>query len=302
MENLKITLKPLFSLPLFKIIWLTLLLFLSNAVFGQNVGIQTNDPEAPLHVASSGQVLTPGGLLLLGDRSEAHMELDFNRIQSLFGNNDTPINLSLQPNGGNVGIGISNPQSRMHIVGTGDQLLTLHSTNLSDSKVGIELLRGSDANLSDWRIVNQEGRLQFISAFDNFETEGTNQFKLASNGRINLGNSEFLNIEVQNNRIAAYDGDNPTNLTINRSGGNVNIGTLADNRVGIGTSIPDGKLHIVGGDDLSLNGGGQIILGEKSGPNIGLDQNEIMARNNGNAAALYMQAGGGDLIDRKSVV
>ena len=70
----------------------------------QNVGINTNSPAAPLHVGSSGQVLTPGGLTLLGHPSEGHMELDFSRIQSLYGNN--PLGLSLQDDGGALGVGM----------------------------------------------------------------------------------------------------------------------------------------------------------------------------------------------------
>lgn len=71
----------------------------------QNVGVATTSPDAPFHVRSSGQVITPGGLMLLGDRSELHLELDFNRVQSLFGIQAIPTTFFLQPDGGNTKVG-----------------------------------------------------------------------------------------------------------------------------------------------------------------------------------------------------
>ena len=97
-----------------------------NIVIAQNVGVATNSPDAPFHVASGGQVLTPGGLMLLGYRSELHLELDFNRIQSLSTVNAIPTSLHIQPDGGDVGIGTDSPFSRLHIAGNTDQFLTLH--------------------------------------------------------------------------------------------------------------------------------------------------------------------------------
>ena len=38
--------------------------------FSQKVGVLTPNPQAPLHIASSGQVNTAGGLVVLGDTSE----------------------------------------------------------------------------------------------------------------------------------------------------------------------------------------------------------------------------------------
>ncbi len=80
-----------------------------TAISSQHVGIQTLIPDAPLHLWSNGQVYTPGGLLLLGDRANANLELDFNTLQSYFNGNPEP--LRLQPNGGNVGINLAFPSA-----------------------------------------------------------------------------------------------------------------------------------------------------------------------------------------------
>ena len=49
------------------------------------------------------------------------------------------------------------------------------------------------------------------------------------------------------------------------------------------------KTNIKSGSDASLSGGGFLTLGLESGKNIVIDNNEIMARNNGVGSALYIQ-------------
>ncbi|MCP4089655.1 MAG: hypothetical protein GY746_07660, partial [Gammaproteobacteria bacterium] len=66
--------------------------------------------------------------------------------------------------------------------------------------------------------------------------------------------------------------------------------------VGILTTSPATRLHVLGGVDASLTGNGFIVTGPISGTNICIDDNEIMARNNSGAAKLYIQSGSGDLV------
>ncbi len=66
--------------------------------------------------------------------------------------------------------------------------------------------------------------------------------------------------------------------------------------VGIGIASPEVKLHVVDGTDVSLAGGGYILTGSSTGLNIGMDDNEIMARNNGAAATLFLNNNGGDVV------
>lgn len=66
--------------------------------------------------------------------------------------------------------------------------------------------------------------------------------------------------------------------------------------VGIGLVAPSTKLHVVGGTDASAAGGGYITIGSESGANVAIDNNEIMARNNGNAAPLFLNNDGGNVI------
>jgi hypothetical protein len=51
--------------------------------------------------------------------------------------------------------------------------------------------------------------------------------------------------------------------------------------LGVGTTIPDVKLHVNGGTDAEPGAGGYIVAGSITSANVVIDNNEIMARNNG---------------------
>ncbi len=71
---------------------------------------------------------------------------------------------------------------------------------------------------------------------------------------------------------------------------------LKNGNIGISTTNPVTNLHITNGSGASLNnpsGVGYMILGDVDGPNIVMDNNEIMARNNGSNSNLYLQNEGG---------
>jgi hypothetical protein len=57
----------------------------------------------------------------------------------------------------------------------------------------------------------------------------------------------------------------------------------------------DGKVQFVNGSDASLSSDGYIELGSTSSTNVIIDNNEIMARNNGATSKLYLQNDGGDV-------
>lgn len=66
--------------------------------------------------------------------------------------------------------------------------------------------------------------------------------------------------------------------------------------VGIGTNNPLTRLHITGGSDASLGGGGFLQIGNLNALNVVIDDNEIMARINGSAATLSLNNDGGNII------
>ncbi len=74
-----------------------------------------------------------------------------------------------------------------------------------------------------------------------------------------------------------------------------NLSAADGDPVHAATVDDDGAVHIAGGGEASLAGGGRLVLGPTSDGNIALDGNGIMARQNGAAATLFLQPEGGDL-------
>lgn len=64
--------------------------------------------------------------------------------------------------------------------------------------------------------------------------------------------------------------------------------SLFDNAVTI-----NGNVHILPDTDVGLNRAGSLVIGNKAGQNLGIDGNEVIARNNSKASALYLNDEGG---------
>ncbi|MCP4121840.1 MAG: hypothetical protein GY751_08820 [Bacteroidetes bacterium] len=77
--------------------------------------------------------------------------------------------------------------------------------------------------------------------------------------------------------------------------------TVKSGKIGIKTTDPKGRLHVytngLGGNDPTklTNDGGSFIIGNTDALNLSMDHNEILARNNGATAKLYLQNEGGEL-------
>ncbi|CAN5388224.1 hypothetical protein BH10BAC2_BH10BAC2_44430 [soil metagenome] len=70
---------------------------------------------------------------------------------------------------------------------------------------------------------------------------------------------------------------------------------LSGGNVGIGTASPGAKLHLEGGVNVTLASGGTFIMGPVTATNLAMDNDEIQARNNGAAATLRLNQGGGTI-------
>lgn len=66
--------------------------------------------------------------------------------------------------------------------------------------------------------------------------------------------------------------------------------------LGIGTTSPQSKLHIDGGTQALLSGGGYLTMGFNNSFNVAIDNTTISARNNGTASPFYIQPYGGNTI------
>lgn len=105
-------------------------------------------------------------------------------------------------------------------------------------------------------------------------------------------------------RFQIYNGNPNFNITqgLNNLWISRNLGTYGftndlviseDGYVGIGHSNPETRLHIDGGTDVGNASGGYLELGLTSSNNIGIDNNEIQARNNVVVSRLVLNNGGG---------
>lgn len=175
----------------------------------------------------------------------------------------------------------------------------------------------SDTNLSGvanakndlttkYRIRNVGGEKNLIFASYNAQIgSSTNPVYIKSNGEaVACSYSLSATIEAGTaNRMAYYKtanqiGSSGHYVTSNQVGINASssknytfyVGgdSLFDNAVTI-----NGNVHILPDTDVGLDAAGSLVIGNKAGQNLGIDGNEIMARNNSKASVLYLNNEGG---------
>lgn len=179
---------------------------------------------------------------------------------------------------------------------------------LSDSN--LEGTTGASNSLTTaYRLLNIGGnnnQRMFVSAIYNAAVgSGTQPVYVQNNGNV-AACSYSLSATIEAgtaNRMAYYKAANQigssghyvtsSQVGINASSSKnytfyVGGDSLFDNAVTI-----NGNVHILPDTDVGLNAAGSLVIGNKSAQNMGIDGNEIMARNNSKASALYLNNEGG---------
>ena len=179
---------------------------------------------------------------------------------------------------------------------------------LSDSN--LEGTTGASNSLTTtYRLLNiggNENQRMFVSAKYNAAVgSGTQPVYIQSNGNV-AACSYSLSATIEAgtaNRMAYYKAANQigssghyvtsSQVGINASSSKnytfyVGGDSLFDNAVTI-----NGNVHIIPDTDVGLDGAGSLVIGNKSAQNMGIDGNEIMARNNSKASTLYLNNEGG---------
>ncbi len=113
---------------------------------------------------------------------------------------------------------------------------------------------------------------------------------LQDNGTITMNNPTGI-LQFQNAGISkTYVQLSGDNLRMGTNSGN-NLGKIIFRMDGSDKIMIDstGNLQILGEQDVSLTEPGYLTLGSTSGTNMAIDNNEIMARNNGSSANLILQ-------------
>lgn len=101
-----------------------------------------------------------------------------------------------------------------------------------------------------------------------------------------LGHAVEARLEVAFDRIQSKTSTASLPLFLQHEGGNL----------GIGPNFPQSKLHITEGDDASFAQNGYLMMGSGTSTNVILDDNEILARDDGEASHLFIQRDSGDLL------
>jgi hypothetical protein len=119
-------------------------------------------------------------------------------------------------------------------------------------------------------------------------------------GSLLIGETVSTNLAFDTDEIQARSNATTASpLYLQTMGGNSVFGTgniIANGRIGIGQPNPGVKLHVEGGTDAGPTGGGFVQIGSSTSANIALDNNEIMARDNGATSPLYLQYSGGKTV------
>jgi hypothetical protein len=160
---------------------------------------------------------------------------------------------------GNIGIGTTTPAANLELSKT-DATLRLTSTGSSGTST-LDLKGVVPGGLTS----NTLGALRFLDDSDTVRSQ-----IFAGTGLL----SSPLNFWV----------DGSTQMVLTSNG-----------NLGVGTGLPVAKVQLVGGTDSELGSGGFLVLGETNTANISIDNNEIMARNNGVASTLFLNNDGGDV-------
>ncbi len=249
------------------------------------MGRNTATPDAPLHVASSGSVNTDGGLILMGDRTEVHMEMDFDISQSLYGATSTN-SLKLQPEGGNVGVNTFSPNAPLHVFSaaaapTTGGLLLLGNQSLGHLQMDYDLLQArSGVTNTTLRLQPNGGNLSlangdvYVNALNNMVgiMDQTPSYTLDVNGSVGIDefqylkadNDTYLRFNPNQTRLSAGDKvffecyEGPLDYIKIGDGTQMNVNineglflSAVDRQIGIGDNFynPTARLHLVGNNN-----------------------------------------------------
>jgi hypothetical protein len=258
-----------------------------------NVGINDTSPDAKLHVmgttglpATSGTAFT--GTMRLGVSGGYGTVMDFGGVGPLTGtqwiqvtdssNQAIHYPLLLQPNGGNVGIGTTNPGNLLDVAGDTDisgQLFVQHNgsyiaklkqlaTSMSNATYTFQIDNTAHtSNLSTAGAMSVDvdsGRAFTINGLGNVGI-GTDSpaNKLTVNGDIgftgflgqgsifgNSGNASYAEMQLYNPATGYTTIDNRSYGYYFATGGSTKVTILNNGNMGVGVTNPSEKLHVNG--------------------------------------------------------
>jgi len=295
---------------------------------GSNVGVGTTIPKSKFHImgGTDASLSDDSGYLLIGDQNGTNIVMDDNEI--IARNNAAAADLILNKDSGNVGVGTTSPTQKLHVNGS----IRMTDGNQGNGKIMVSSADGtaswtdaSNIDDGDWTVsgnnvyrsggkvgigtTNPQAKLDISSLLSatvviNADTDNNNEnqnpkFKLTQDGGLVTGAMGFIGAD--GSKYANSDANslylvNNYNASLHLGTDSIIQVTILGSNTGIGTTDPQTKLHIMGGTDASLlNDSGYLLIGNQNGTNIVMDDNEIIARNNGTANNLFINRTGGNV-------
>lgn len=267
-----------------------------------NVGIGTTNPQEKLHIAAAqgsaaGLVEGPSNAYWVSDAKTfgsglAMRENGQNKAFAYWSIENQSFSIEesnaarLVIKQGNVGIGTTSPAASLHVKHSASGYLPNGVTGL---------------------FVENNGSTNNHYVFQTATAGGGESFTITNAGNVGIGTvSPKTNLHVYH----SASGETPTNVTglyvenngsANNSyvlqtataGGGKSFTITNAGKVGIGTTAPSTRLHVEDGSDAEPGSGGYFMTGQVNGSNLVMDNNEIMARDNGAATTLHLNADGG---------
>jgi hypothetical protein len=229
----------------------------------------------------------------------------FNNASQQFRINNVDDRLVIDSSG-KIGIGTLSPLARFHINGdAGKDAFRVQINGLTklyvNSGGGVAVGASTTPPANGLYVAGNVGIGTSVPSVK-LNVVGGSDASLAGGGYIVAGSIASSNVVIDENEIMARNNGVSNTLLLNNDGGDVNVSAGAlfvestTNRVGIGTTVPQVRLHVSGGTDAEPASGGYIVAGSTSAANLAIDNNEIMARNNGVPSTLYFNDDGGDLV------
>ncbi len=253
-------------------------------------GIEAQLPDLQTRV--SGTCSSGSSIRAISASGTVTCETDDAGLWSTFGTN-------AYYSSGNVGIGLSSPSAHLQI----------------DALTGTDPFRARVDGITRL-MVHDNGSVTVgtnVAAADNTFSVSSPSFLVgdttvgsnsAGDARFNVIDSNWQMTLANTNTggVAWYLGSSADSWAagggkfIVGSSGSSSSSALAVDRnrnVGIDNESPSTRLHVLGGSDVTTSGGGYVTIGGDGSNNIAIDSNEIMARSNGSAATLNLNADGG---------
>jgi hypothetical protein len=150
-------------------------------------------------------------------------------------------------NTGNVGIGVSAPSSKFHLLG--DMVMDGTSPILQFQQSGVNkgfvqltgdyLRLGTNSANNSGRIVMRLNNIDrvIVDSTGNMRIDGSEDASLTKNGYLMLGSENGTNLIFDNNEMMARNGNGTADLVMQNDGGNVGIGTSPNDKLDVNGSM-----------------------------------------------------------------